>query len=130
MLFELSETIERCKEVGLITIVCADSVREARAIAMLKPDVILCEPTDLIGTGETADDSYIIETVKTLRAIDSEIAIMIASGITTAEDVYKVIYLGADGTGATSGILGAPDPILRAKEMKESVLEAIKDRRG
>ena len=54
---------------------------------------------------------------------------MIASGVTTAADVYNVIKLGADGTGATSGILKAPDPAVRVAEMAEAVMRAIKDRK-
>ena len=55
---------------------------------------------------------------------------MIASGITTAEDVYNVIKLGADGTGGTSGILKAPDPVRRVQEMAEAVLQAQRDRKN
>ena len=54
---------------------------------------------------------------------------MIASGITTADDVYNVVRLGADGTGATSGILNAPDPAVRIQEMAEAIVRAAKDRR-
>jgi triosephosphate isomerase len=54
---------------------------------------------------------------------------MIASGVTTADDVYKVIKLGADGTGGTSGILKAPDHKKRIVEWAEAVKKAVKDRK-
>ncbi|MGL4547437.1 MAG: triose-phosphate isomerase, partial [Eubacterium aggregans] len=69
------------------------------------------------------------DTVSKIRAIDENIGIMIASGITTAEDVYNVVRLGADGTGGTSGILSAPDPVKRIREMVEAILQAEKDRK-
>ena len=53
---------------------------------------------------------------------------MIASGITTADDVYRVVRLGADGSGATSGILNAPDPGLRILEMAEAIVRAAAER--
>ena len=49
---------------------------------------------------------------------------MIASGITTADDVYRVVRLGADGSGATSGILNAPNPAERIMEMAEAIVRA------
>ena len=49
----LKKTIERAKEVGLTTIVCADSIVEASMIAKLDPDIIVAEPSELIGTGLT-----------------------------------------------------------------------------
>ena len=52
----LASTIERANELGLITIVCADSVKEVASVAQLKPDVIVCEQTRLIGTGVTTDE--------------------------------------------------------------------------
>ncbi len=124
----LNNTIKRAKEIGLKVIAAADSVAEGCAIAKLKPDMLLCEPTDLIGTGQIAGDGYIKDVIAQIRAIDQEIKILVASGVTTADDVYKMIYLGADGTGATSGILNAPDPKVRIQEMAEAVLRAAKDR--
>ncbi|WP_110954647.1 triose-phosphate isomerase [Anaerosinus massiliensis] len=125
---ELSKTILRAKELDMITIVCADSVAEAIAIAKMDPDILLCEPTELIGTGQVADKNYVLETTEKIRSINPAIAVMIASGVTTAEDVYNVIMLGADGTGGTSGILNAPDPALRIKEMAEAMLKATDEK--
>ena len=48
-LSDLYKTIQHAKELGLITVVCADSVTEAKAVACMKPDIVLAEPTDLIG---------------------------------------------------------------------------------
>ena len=99
-----------------------ESLKEAGA------DAVLAEPTDLIGTGQVADDSYTIDTVKALHEIDPEVLVMIASGVTTADDCYNVIHLGADGTGATSGILKAPSPAVRIREMAEAIAKAGRER--
>ncbi len=125
---ELSKTIERARELDIKTIVCADSVSEAVALSKFNPDIILAEPTELIGTGKTADNSYVIETTEKIREMSPNTLVMIASGVTTAEDVYNVIKLGADGTGGTNGILGAPDPKKRIEEWAEAMVKAIKDK--
>lgn len=125
---ELSKTIERARELDIKTIVCADSVSEAVALSKFNPDIILAEPTELIGTGKTADNSYVIETTEKIREMSPHTLVMIASGVTTAEDVYNVIKLGADGTGGTNGILGAPDPKKRIEEWAEAMVKAIKDK--
>lgn len=125
---ELSKTIERARELDIKTIVCADSVSEAVALSKFNPDIILAEPTELIGTGKTADNSYVIETTKKIREMSPNTLVMIASGVTTAEDVYNVIKLGADGTGGTNGILGAKDPKKRIEEWAEAMVRAIKDK--
>ena len=126
---ELYKTIGRAKELEMLTIVCADSVAEGLAIAEFAPDILLCEPTDLIGTGQTADDSYVIEACNQIRKINPHISVMIASGVTTAQDCYRVVKLGADGTGATSGILKAPDPAVRVMEMAEAIVRADKEKK-
>lgn len=121
---ELHATMKRAKELGMATVVCADSVSEGLAIAELSPDILLCEPTELIGTGKVADNNYVIEATTQIRKINPNILVMIASGVSTAEDVYNVIKLGADGTGATSGILKAPDPCERVIEMARAMARA------
>ena len=125
---ELYGAIRRAEELEMITIVCADSTTEAKAAACLNPDIVLAEPTALIGTGNVADDSYITDTVNTLHEINPDVLVMIASGVSTAEDCYNVISLGADGTGATSGILNAPSPEERIREMAEAICIARDER--
>lgn len=125
---DLYATIKRAKELDMITVVCADSVVEAKAVACMDPDIVLAEPTDLIGTGQVAEDSYTTETVAALNEVNPNVLVMIASGVSTAADCYNVVKLGADGTGATSGILNAPSPAERVREMAEAIVKAYKER--
>lgn len=126
---ELVHSIKRAKELGIQTIVCADSLEEARAIAMLEPDCILCEPIELIGTGETSGEEYIKTTNEAIKSIDHQIAVMQAAGISSADDVYETILLGADGTGCTSGIVKAKDPKQMLKDMVKAVSLAASKRK-
>lgn len=128
-LAELYACIRRAKELDMITIVCADSTTESKAVAELGADVILAEPTELIGTGTTADASYTVECCRQIKAVNPDTKVMIASGITTGEDVYKVVYHGADGSGSTSGIVNAPSRAGRVREMVDALLQAMQDRK-
>ena len=124
----LAQSMKKAKAMGIKTIVCADSIDEARAIAVMGADVILCEPTELIGTGKTSDDSYVQQTNQAIKAIDKTILVMQAAGISTAADVYHTIKLGADGTGCTSGITNADSPIDMLTDMVEALMKAFKER--
>ncbi|MGY4104702.1 triose-phosphate isomerase [Ignavigranum ruoffiae] len=123
-LAELTQAIDRAHAIDLVTIVCADSLKEAEAIAMLHPDIILCEPTELIGTGQTSGADYIQQTNQAIHSIDPDILVMQAAGISSAQDVFETIRLGADGTGCTSGIVKADNPEQMLKEMVEAAYQA------
>lgn len=119
-LSQLTQAISLAKENDLMTVVCADSIEEAKAIAVLNPTIILCEPTELIGTGKTSDEEYIRSTNAAIKEINSDILVMQAAGISTPDDVYRTIRLGADGTGCTSGIVKADSP----KQMLVDMIQA------
>lgn len=125
----LIKAIKRAKDNNIATIVCADSLDEAKIIARLNPDVILCEPTDLIGTGEVSDESYIKQTNDAIRQINLDILVMQAAGISTPDDVYRTIKLGADGTGCTSGIVKAENPKQMFIDMVDECIRAMKERK-
>lgn len=127
-LTELTKSMQRAQELGIETIVCADSLAEARAIANLKPTAILCEPTELIGTGQTSDESYIMATNQVIKEVDENILVMQAAGISTPEDVYRTMKLGAEGTGCTSGITNADSPIQMLEEMIVALNQAYQER--
>lgn len=124
---ELVQSINKANELKIMTIVCADSIKEAKAIATLEPDIILCEPTELIGTGQTSDKEYVLTTNQIVKDISPNTLVMQAAGISSAQDVYDVIKLGADGTGCTSGIVKAPDPKAMLKDMFEAAIKAYRE---
>ncbi len=125
---DLYKTIQRAKELDMVTIVCADSVTEAKAVACMDPDIIIAEPTDLIGTGKVADDDYMRDAAKAIADINPKVSCMIASGVSTPEDCYNIVRLGSDGTGATSGILNSPDHEVAIREWAQAILKAYNER--
>ena len=113
----LEKTIRRADEVGLASIVCADSVEEIRQVALLAPNLIVAEPTELIGTGVASDMGYVRDTIEAVRKINPDIMVLQGAGISNGNDVYNTIKLGAQATGSTSGILKAADPYAMVEEM-------------
>lgn len=126
-LHELASTIVRAREVGILTCVCADSVEEAKAIAILKPDIITCEQNSLIGTGVVADADYMTQTQEAIRALSPATKVLQAAGIHSGENVYDAIKCGADATGGTSGIVAAKDPFAVLEEMFSALDKARSD---
>ncbi|MBQ7980642.1 MAG: triose-phosphate isomerase [Oscillospiraceae bacterium] len=114
---EIEKTIARADEVGLGTIVCADTVEDVKKIAKMGPNLIVAEPTDLIGTGQTSDSNYVIETIKTVNEINPDIMVLQGAGISNSQDVYNTIKLGAQATGTTSGIMKSDRPYEMVEEM-------------
>ncbi len=108
-LAQLDATMRRAEEVGMATIVCADTVRQCRAVAQLGPTVMICEPTASIGTGTMDTGDYIATTTRAVKEIDPSILVIQAAGVTGGADIARVLALGADGSGGTSGIVSAPD---------------------
>ncbi len=123
-LADLARAIKRADEVGLLSMVCADSIREAEAIAHLAPNIIVAEPTELIGTGQTSDEEYVIATTSAIKRVNPEIQVLQAAGIKDGRDVYRTIRAGADATGTTSGVMKAEDPEAMLYEMIAAVRKA------
>jgi triosephosphate isomerase len=121
---DLNKAIKRADEVGLLSIVCADTIEEAMAIAHFSPNIIVAEPTQLIGTGQPSNEKYIRETTAAIKKINPEIQVLQGAGISNGRDVYNVIKAGADATGTTSGIMKAEDPEAMLDEMISAVRTA------
>ena len=104
----LDETMQRAREVGLLTIVCADSDAQCRAIAAMGPDLMICEPTANIGTGQMDAGDYIERTTRIVKAWTHQ-SWSSRAGISSGADVAAALRQGADGSGGTSGIVTHPD---------------------
>ena len=124
----LAETIKRAEEVGLTTIVCADSMADASRIATLHPDIIVAEPSELIGTGVSVGAEYVAAATKSVKDVDANILVLTAAGIANGEDVYNTIIAGADATGSSSGVAKAADRAAMVDEMIAAVRKAWNER--
>lgn len=105
----MCKAIEKMRACGVISVACVDTAEEARVVAGLGPDIILAEPSSLIGTGTTSSDDYVRETMAAINAVDPSIIIMEGAGIHCGDDVRRLVRMGAQGTGISSGIAFAED---------------------
>jgi len=124
----LAATIARADEVGLTTIVCADSMADATRIAALNPDIIVAEPSELIGTGVSVGPEYVEAAMQSVKSVNPEILVLTAAGIANGSDVYNTIIAGADATGSSSGVAKAADRAAMVDEMIAAVRKAWDER--
>lgn len=124
----LAKAMARAKELGILSIVCADTVEEAEALAKLHPDIMVCEPTSLIGTGKVSDGDYMKATNRAVKGVSPDTLVLQAAGISSGQNVYDAIMSGADGTGGTSGIVAAQEPLAVLDEMFAALDKARMER--
>lgn len=106
----LEKSIKRAKEVGLYTVVCAETAREgAEIMQKFAPDLIAVEPPELIGgdiSVSTANPEIISESVQLIGPGK----VLVGAGIKNGEDVRIAIKLGAVGVLLASGITKVENP--------------------
>ncbi len=108
----LSETIRRCKALGLITVCCATNNTRAAKIASYQPHMIAVEPPELIGgkiSVSEANPEIISKSVKSVFRV-SRIPVLCGAGINKKKDVEDAVNLGAKGVLVASGIVKAKNP--------------------
>jgi triosephosphate isomerase len=113
---QIKKSVARCKELGLETCVCADSIEIGERIKQLEPTFIAIEATELIG-GDISIATAKPEVVKgAVKALETKKTKVIAgAGIKTGEDVRIALKLGAKGIILASGVVLAehPEAVLR-----------------
>ncbi|MBR5923169.1 MAG: triose-phosphate isomerase [Clostridia bacterium] len=125
---EVEKAIKRADEVGLATIVCADKEDEIKAIAKMNPNILVAEPSELIGTGIAVGREYVDACINLVKSVNPDIMVLPSAGISCGQDCYNIIKAGADGSGSSSGICKAPDPAAMAEEMMAAVRRAYDER--
>ncbi len=125
---EIKEAIKRADEVGLATIVCADTEEEIKAVAEMNPNIVVAEPSELIGTGIAVGREYVDACIKLVKDTNPDIMVLPSAGISCGQDCYNIIMAGADASGSSSGICKAADPAAMAEEMMAAVRKAYDER--
>ncbi len=127
---EIEAAIKRADELGLATMVCADSIEEVKAVAKLGPNILVAEPTELIGTGKPADKEYVDEVIRVIKEINPDIKPFPSAGISKGEDCYNIIKAGSSASGCSSAIAKSANPLALAEEMIAAVRKAYDERQG
>ena len=110
---DIDDVVQKCRNHGLITIICTNNLQVSRACASLDPDFIAVEPPELIGgdiSVTTADPDIVKNTVSEIHEISPGVKVLTGAGIKTKEDVATALELGTDGVLLASGVVKAKDP--------------------
>jgi triosephosphate isomerase len=110
---EIEKTINRCKELGLLTVLCTADLESSEKCAHLNPDMIAVEPPELIGgdiSVSTAKPEIISDTVELVKKINSDISVLCGAGVKNQTDVSKAISLGSEGILLASGVVKSSEP--------------------
>ncbi|MFQ6124448.1 MAG: triose-phosphate isomerase [Candidatus Heimdallarchaeota archaeon] len=109
----IANIVERGKEAGMFTCVCADTPEVSAAVAAIGPDAVAVEPPDLIGTGipvSKAKPEVVTGTVDRIREVNDKVIPLCGAGITNGEDVTAALQLGTQGVLLASGVVKAKNP--------------------
>lgn len=111
---QVAATLARLHATNLVSLACADSLAEARALAAFKPVLLAIEPPQLIGgdvSVTSADPAIVRDAVKAVRAISPKTKVLCGAGVKTGDDVALAIKLGAHGVLLASGVVKAKSPL-------------------
>ena len=108
----LQQTIQRCGEVGLKTLVFVSNLDELVTISSYSPTLVAYEPPEFIGSTTTsvtsAQPDIILKAVEIAKT--HNLPLIVGAGIHNWEDVKKSLELGAAGIAVAKDILKAQDP--------------------
>jgi len=103
----IASLVERLRNLGMTSVVCAREPDEVKQISAFEPDSIAIEPPELIGSGRAVSKENPVIITKSIEAAGSHSRIICGAGITGKEDVSKAIDLGSHGILVASGIIKA-----------------------
>jgi len=110
---EIEKTINRCKDLGLSTVLCTADLKSSEKGAHLNPDMVAVEPPELIGgdiSVSTAKPEIISDTVEMVKKINSNISVLCGAGVKNQNDISKAISLGSQGILLASGVVKSSEP--------------------
>lgn len=111
---DIESLVSRCKNLGLISVVCTNNLAVSKAVAMFNPDFIAVEPPELIGgdiSVTDADPEIVKNTVKAIRDISPKVKVLCGAGVKNGKDVRKALELGSEGVLLASGVTKAKNPL-------------------
>jgi len=110
---EIQASLQRCRDVGLSTVLCTADVEATKRGAALDPDMLAVEPPELIG-GEisvsTAKPEVIRDSVSAVNQINPGIPVLCGAGVKDQADVSKALSLGSQGILLASGVVKSSEP--------------------
>lgn len=118
---QIADFINRAREVGLFTVVCARDLKEAKEIAALNPDAVALEPPELIG-GDVSVSTANPDIIKNAVREIPNVPVIVGAGVKTGQDVKIALALGARGILVASGVTRAASPRKVLEEFAKAML--------
>ncbi len=121
----IDQSIKRCNDLGLISCVLANAKVDSAKIARLKPDMMVVEVPELIGTGRaisTVKPEVITNAIKEVRKVSRNVILIAGSGVSTKKDVTRAIELGMQGVGSSKAVMKAENPKEVLYEMANALM--------
>jgi len=119
---DIKIVVDRCKEIGLTSLVCCAKLRYCNMVVRLGPDMFAFEPPELIGTGRsvTSEKPESLKKAMTIaKRLRPEIIALCGAGVSCGKDVRDAIMLGAEGV-----LVGS---VVRRKDFKSVLTEMAKE---
>ena len=107
----IKNTVQRCNELKIKTIVCAKNINETKKIIKLNPFAIAIEDPKLVGTGKSITQyksKLVLEFSKLLKG--RKIKPLCGAGISSANDISEAYKLGCKGVLIASAIVNVNKP--------------------
>lgn len=117
---QVAATTARLHKAQLVSLLCADSLAEARALAAFKPTMMAIEPPELIGgdvSVTTADPAVVEDAVAAVRKASPRTKVLCGAGVKSGKDVATALDLGAYGVLLASGVVKAKDPLAALRDL-------------
>ncbi len=110
---QVKETVDAARALGLKTVVCADSIAEAKKVAAFGPWAVAIEPPELIGSGvsvSSAQPDLVKDGVGAIRAVNRHVLPLVGAGVSTRNDFQLSLKLGAEGVLLASAFAKSKNP--------------------
>lgn len=104
---DIAKVVNLLRSRGLASIICCESVKEARRFKKLMPDYIAYEPRELIGSDVSVTTKPGL--IKSIVKAVSPVPVLVGAGVKTREDIKTSLSLGASGVLIASGVVKAVD---------------------
>ncbi|HXY82651.1 MAG TPA: triose-phosphate isomerase [Candidatus Saccharimonadales bacterium] len=114
LLSNLDRSVKLARELGLVSVVCAGNTDSASAASLLCPDMVAIEPPELIGSGRAVSKEQpgvVTESVKAIRRVNQSVKILCGAGVSSGDDVYAALKLGAQGVLVASALVKSAHPV-------------------
>jgi len=117
----LRTTLEKAKQAGLFTLVCANTPQTAGKFFKYKPDLIAVEPPELIGGDISVSKAKPDIITKAVKLVGTK-KLIVGAGIKNGDDVRIAVKLGASGVLVASGVVQAPNPVKALIDLAKGLL--------